>query len=134
MVVPGRNPLVHDPPPSVDVAQPISEEPPSKKRPLWKAATIVDPYAKVSGSTCASCWELVLVKVSVLICAGFVVACAVAGAISHAIASAAVTAPAFQGVRRTLRPDRRASPPPVNARLRRTSVRTTAILTSVQFA
>src|SRR5438309_4878969 len=98
MVVPGRNPLVHDPPPSVDVAHPMSEEPPSKKRPLWKAATIVDPYAKVSGSTCAWCCELVFVNVSVLICAGFAAACAVAGAISHASASAAVTAPAIQGV------------------------------------
>jgi hypothetical protein len=112
----------------------MSEEPPSKKRPLWKAATIVDPYAKVSGSTCASCCELVFVNVSVLICAGFVVACAVAGAISHASVRAAVTTPAFQGARRTPRPDGGASTPPVNARLRRTPVRTAAILASVQFA
>ena len=122
-VVPGRNPCVHEPPASVDVAHPMSEEPPSKKRPLWKAATIVDPYAKVSGSTCASCCELVFVNESVLICVGLVVACAVAGAISHPSASAAAITPAIQGVRRALRPDGRASTPPVNARL--PSTRTT---------
>ena len=32
------------------------DAPPSKKRPDWKAETIVDPDANVSGSTCVLCW------------------------------------------------------------------------------
>ena len=34
----------------------LSEAPPSKKRPTWKAATIVDPSANVSGSASVPCW------------------------------------------------------------------------------
>ena len=51
-----RNALLNVLPPSVEVAKPISEEPPLKKRPTWKADTIVEPNAKVSGSTSVRCW------------------------------------------------------------------------------
>src|ERR671938_382951 len=42
-VIPGITPLVHDVPLFVDVAQPMSDAPPLKKRPNWAAATIVEP-------------------------------------------------------------------------------------------
>src|SRR5215211_5516035 len=59
--MPGRKPFVQVPPPSADRAQPMLEDPPSKKRPTWKAETIVDPAAKVSGSTSVACWLVVFV-------------------------------------------------------------------------
>src|SRR6266496_6374136 len=65
-VVPGRKPLVKLFPPLVDVAKPMSEAPPLKKRPTWKADTIVEPKAKVSGSTSVLCWLVVLVYGSLL--------------------------------------------------------------------
>ena len=64
--MPGRNPLVHVVPPSVEVAKPMSAPPPLKIRPTWNALTIVEPKANVSGSTSVACWLLALVKVSVL--------------------------------------------------------------------
>src|SRR5438034_3050646 len=64
--MPGRNPLVHVVPPSVEVAKPMSAPPPLKMRPTWNALTIVEPKANVSGSTSVACWLLALVKVSVL--------------------------------------------------------------------
>src|SRR6266699_1637260 len=67
-VVPGRKPLVKPFPPLVDVAKPISEAPPLKKRPTWKAETKVEPEAKVSGSTSVACWLVGLVNGSLLIC------------------------------------------------------------------
>ena len=42
-------------PASVEVAQPIPAAPPSTRRPDWKAVTIVEPTARLSGSTCVSC-------------------------------------------------------------------------------
>ena len=42
-------------PPSVDVAQPLSTEPASVIRPTWNVATIVEPQAKLSGSTSVAC-------------------------------------------------------------------------------
>jgi len=57
-VVPERNPFVHVPPLSVVVAHPRFDEPPSVKRPLWNAATSVDPKENVSGSTWVA-WKLV---------------------------------------------------------------------------
>src|SRR5438874_5994315 len=63
----GRNPLLHVAPASFDVAQPMSELPPSVKRPDWNAETIVFPDANVSGSTCVWCWLVVFVKGSELI-------------------------------------------------------------------
>jgi hypothetical protein len=49
--MPGSSPLVHVPPLFVDVAKPIVQAPPSKMRPTWNAATIVEPFEKLSGST-----------------------------------------------------------------------------------
>ena len=65
-VIPVRKPLVNVLPPSVEVAKPISEAPPLKKRPTWKAETIVEPKAKVSGSTSVRCWLVELVNGSLL--------------------------------------------------------------------
>src|SRR3989442_10600779 len=65
-VVPGRKPWLKLLPPSVDVAKPMLEPPPSKKRPTWKAETMVEPEDKVSGSTSVACWLVVLVYGSVL--------------------------------------------------------------------
>jgi hypothetical protein len=45
----------------VEVAKPMAEPPPSKNRPTWKALTIVEPKAKVSGSTSVRCWLVGLV-------------------------------------------------------------------------
>ena len=55
VVIPGSVPLVHEAPLFVDVAQPMSVAPPSKKRPNWAAATIVEPDEYVSGSTIVLC-------------------------------------------------------------------------------
>ena len=55
-VVPGKKPAVHELPLLVDVAKPMLLAPPLKKRPTWKAATIVDPDDRVSGSSSVACW------------------------------------------------------------------------------
>src|SRR5579884_110454 len=65
-VVPGRNPCFQVLPLSVEVAQPISEAPPLKKRPDCTTMTIVEPYESVSGSTWVLCWLDLLVKGSLL--------------------------------------------------------------------
>src|SRR5260370_28183337 len=65
-VVPGRKPLVKLLPPLVEVAKPMSEAPPLKKRPTWKAETIVEPKAKESSSTSVRCWLVLLVNGSLL--------------------------------------------------------------------
>ena len=49
-------PLVHDAPLFAEVAKPMSDAPPLKKRPNWAAATIVEPNEYVSGSTIVLCW------------------------------------------------------------------------------
>src|SRR5260370_34857971 len=51
-VRPGRNPLVKCAPLLVEVAKPMSDEPPLKNRPTWKVDTTVEPHEKVAGSTC----------------------------------------------------------------------------------
>lgn len=51
----GSVPLDHVRPPFVDVAKPMSDPPPSKKRPLWVTVTSVLPAANVSGSTVVAC-------------------------------------------------------------------------------
>src|SRR5712691_10303744 len=65
-VLDGRKPEVHFFPPLVEVAKPMLEAPPLKKRPTWKAETMVEPKAKVSGSTSVACWLVVLVYGSLL--------------------------------------------------------------------
>src|ERR687883_1723748 len=66
-VIPGMTPLTHDVPPFVEVAQPMSDAPPSKKRPNCAAATIVLPNEYESGSTIVLCWLVELVNGSVAI-------------------------------------------------------------------
>src|SRR5258706_15210457 len=58
--MPGSRPLVQAPPLLVEVAKPMSHAPPSKTRPTWKVATIVEPLEKVSGST--SVWWYVVLE------------------------------------------------------------------------
>src|SRR5947207_2086435 len=70
-VVPGRNPWFQVAPPSVEVAQPLLEEPPpAKNRPVWNTDTMVRPKANVSGSTWVLCWLLGFVYGSSLIWMG----------------------------------------------------------------
>src|SRR3954471_11166991 len=57
--MPGGRPVVQVAPLLVEVANPIAHAPPSKMRPTWKAATIVEPLANVSGSTSVR-WLVVL--------------------------------------------------------------------------
>src|SRR5690349_5915418 len=66
VVVSGRKPGVQLLPPLVEVAKPMLEDPPSKKRPTWKAETMVEPKEKVSGSTSVACWLVLLVYGSLL--------------------------------------------------------------------
>src|SRR6266702_3305214 len=65
-VVSGRKPEVQSFPPLVEVAKPMLEAPPLKKRPTWKAETMVEPETKVSGSTSVACWLVLLVYGSLL--------------------------------------------------------------------
>src|SRR3989442_15654856 len=65
-VLDGRKPLVNFLPPLVEVAKPMSEAPPLKKRPTWKAETMVEPEDRVSGSTSVLCWLVLLINGSVL--------------------------------------------------------------------
>src|SRR5438552_3326445 len=44
----------------------MPDEPPSVNRPTWKAATTVEPWEKVSGSTSVLCWLVVLLYGSLL--------------------------------------------------------------------
>src|SRR5262245_61557012 len=55
VVRPGSNPLRHDAPSFVVIAQPTFVAAPSTRRPTWNAATVVRPTVKLSGSTCVSC-------------------------------------------------------------------------------
>src|SRR3954451_23439806 len=79
--MPGSGPLVHVAPLSELVAKPMSDAPPSKKRPSCAAATIVEPNENVSGSTIVLCWLVVLVNGSTAI--GVSAACALAVADPH---------------------------------------------------
>src|SRR2546430_12925150 len=69
-------PLVHDVPLFVDVAKPMSDAPPSKKRPNCAAETIVEPNEYESGSTIVLCWLVEFVNGSVAILTTGIVALA----------------------------------------------------------
>jgi hypothetical protein len=49
--VPVRKPFVKLLPPLMDVAKPILDEPPLKNQPTCKAETMMEPKARVTGST-----------------------------------------------------------------------------------
>jgi hypothetical protein len=68
LVIPASVPLVQDAPLLVEVANPMSDAPPSKKRPNWAAVTIVEPCDYVSGSTIVLCRLVEFVNGSVAIC------------------------------------------------------------------
>jgi hypothetical protein len=53
--------------PSADLANPMSDAPPLKKRPLCVTAMSVLPAANVSGSTVVACWLVEFVNGSVKI-------------------------------------------------------------------
>src|SRR5256885_3708246 len=80
-------PLVHDVPLFVDVAQPMSDAPPSKKRPNCAAETSVEPNEYESGSTIVLCWLVELVKGSVAILTTGIVAAAATLSTSAAVAA-----------------------------------------------
>src|SRR5512140_392186 len=67
LVTPGRQPFVQLAPLFVLVDQQTFDAPPSKKRPVCCAATIVEPNENVSGSTCVLCWLVEFVYGSELI-------------------------------------------------------------------
>src|SRR4051794_18798368 len=88
-VRPGRKPDVHVAPPSVERDQPMSVPPPLKKRPTWKAETIVEPFENVSGSTSVACWLVVFWNGSALIFVTGTLAVAAAGRASSTPAASA---------------------------------------------
>jgi threonine dehydrogenase-like Zn-dependent dehydrogenase len=63
-VRPGRMPLRHVWPESVEVDQPMPAAPPSPKRPTWNVATAVVPAPATLGSTCVWCCAPALVSES----------------------------------------------------------------------
>src|SRR5919204_1085865 len=65
--MPGKTPLTQLEPLFVDVAQPMSDAPPSKKRPSCAAETMVEPNEYESGSTIVLCWLVEFVNGSVAI-------------------------------------------------------------------
>jgi hypothetical protein len=79
----------------------MSVAPPSKKRPTWKADTIVEPFEKVSGSTSVACWLVVFTNGSWLIGVTGTLALATAGSASS---SAATSSPASLGAPRLTLP------------------------------
>src|ERR671928_282395 len=64
-VMPGSCWEVHDVPLFVETDTPMSDDPPSVKRPHCAAATIVLPNEYVSGSTIVACWLVEFVNGSV---------------------------------------------------------------------
>src|SRR5581483_7270063 len=112
----------------------MSDEPPSVKRPDWNAATIGEPEANVSGSTCVLCWLVPFVNGSELIRTSDVAASAAAAPIAAAATARTktrrrlrpptalgCTAPPpgrFPGALRTAPPDASARPLQAEARAR----------------
>src|SRR3954465_7328893 len=92
-VTPGSTPLVHDVPLFVEVAKPMSDAPPSKKRPNCAAATIVEPNEYGSGSTIVFCWLLAFVNGSTAIRVSAAFALATSG---DATATATASAQAYE--------------------------------------
>src|SRR3954469_21031673 len=91
--MPGSRPLVQLAPLFVDVANPVAHAPPSKMGPPWYAATIVEPFAKVSGSTWVW-WLVVLDALHVACVNGSELTSRTAASPAGARASAAVSAAA----------------------------------------
>src|ERR1700712_4686777 len=88
--MPGRVPWVQVAPLSPLLEKPTPVPPPSKNRPSWAAATMVLPKAKVSGSTVALCWLVLLGNGSWIIFSNGTPACA-AGRFSSITVAVAVT-------------------------------------------
>src|SRR5690242_7109393 len=99
-VVPGSSWAVHDEPLFVETETPMSDYPPSVKRPHCAAATIVLPNEYVSGSTIVACWLVGLVNGSV----AMIVTATFAEATSVNVSAAAAASPSasknrlFRGV------------------------------------
>src|ERR671938_1106350 len=88
-VIPGSACAVHDEPLFVETETPMSDDPPSVKRPHCAAATIVLPNEYVSGSTIVACWLVALVNGSV----AMIVTATFAEATSVNVSAAAATRP-----------------------------------------
>src|ERR671927_768850 len=89
-VRPGSCCAVHDDPLFVETETPMSDDPPSVKRPHCAAATIVLPNEYVSGSTIVACWLVALMNGSVaMIVTGTTVAEATSESVSAAMAARA---------------------------------------------
>src|SRR2546423_14762055 len=94
----GRACAVHDVPLFVETDTPMSDAPPSLKRPHCAAATIVLPNEYVSGSTIVLCWlvEFVNGSIPMIVTATFAEATSVS-------VSAAIAARASASKKRLLR-------------------------------
>src|SRR5881409_1979951 len=84
---------VHDVPLFVETETPMSDDPPSVKRPHCAVATIVLPDEYVSGSTIVACWlvEFVNGSVAMIVTATFAEATSVS--VNAAMAARANTRP-----------------------------------------
>ena len=97
-VIPGSACDVHDVPLLLETETPMSEAPPSLKRPHCAAATIVLPNEYVSGSTIVLCWLVEFVNGSV----AMIVTATFAEAMSVSV-SAAMAARASASEKRLIR-------------------------------
>src|SRR2546423_150952 len=85
----GRACAVHDVPLFVETETPMSDAPPSLKRPHCAAATIVFPNEYVSGSTIVWCWLVEFVNGSVAMIVTATFAEATSDSVSAAMAARA---------------------------------------------
>ena len=88
-MVPGSSCWVHVDPLFDETATPMSDDPPSVKRPSWAVATIVLPNEYVSGSTFVACWLVEFVNGSVMM----MVTATFAEATSESVSAAAAASP-----------------------------------------
>src|ERR671928_532249 len=94
-VRPGSCWAVHDEPLFVETETPMSDDPPSVKRPHCAAAMIVLPNEYVSGSTIVACWLVELVNGSV----AMIVTATFAQATSVSVNAAMAASPNTSGSR-----------------------------------
>src|SRR5919197_2492348 len=100
MVIPGRAWAVHEAPLFVETETPMSEAPPSVKRPHCAAATIVLPNAYVSGSTIVACWLVEFVNGSVAMMRTETFAAAASASTSAAVATKETPSRSRRGIQK----------------------------------
>src|ERR671938_1708640 len=96
-VRPGSCWAVHDDPLFVETETPMSDDPPSVKRPHCAAATIVLPNEYVSGSTIVACWLVAFVNGSVAMTRTETFAAAASASTSAAVATKATPSRSRRG-------------------------------------